>query len=94
MLELAAYFALVQIWTAIAAAVALGLFNLLLAGLVLLIAGRVAKAGGEYEVAMDLHIQPWKLCSCRRGRSQRSGFRRMGSKRYCHRSSFPRSVSW
>ena len=55
MLELAAYFALVQIWTAIAAAVALGLFNLLLAGLVLLIAGRVAKAGGEYEVAMDLH---------------------------------------
>lgn len=55
MLELAAYFALIQIWTAIAAAVALGVFNLLLAGLILLVASRAARAGNEYEVAIALH---------------------------------------
>lgn len=56
MLELAAYFALVQVWTAIAAAIALGLFNLLLAGLIVLIAGGSANGGGrEYEMAMALH---------------------------------------
>jgi hypothetical protein len=55
MLELAAYFALIQVWTAIAAAVALGLFNFVLAGVILLIAG--GKTGGdrEHDVAMALH---------------------------------------
>jgi hypothetical protein len=55
MFELAAYFALVQIWTAIAAAVALGAFNLVLAALILLVASRKGKAGEDYEVAMTLH---------------------------------------
>jgi|EndMetStandDraft_2_1072991.scaffolds.fasta_scaffold32668_4 cytochrome c biogenesis protein CcdA len=55
MLELAAYFALVQVWTAIVAAVALGVFNLLLAGLILLIASRKGRESAEYEVAMALH---------------------------------------
>lgn len=55
MLELAAYFALIQIWTAIAAAIALGLFNLLLAGLILLIASGTTGGGREHEVAMALH---------------------------------------
>jgi hypothetical protein len=55
MLELASYFALIQIWTAIAAAVALGVFNLLLAGLIFLIASRKGRDSGEYEVAMALH---------------------------------------
>ena len=55
MLELASYFALIQIWTAIAAAVALGAFNLLLAGLILLIASRKGRDSSEYEVAMALH---------------------------------------
>jgi len=55
MLELASYFALIQIWTAIAAAVALGAFNLLLAGLIFLIASWKGKDSGEYEVAMALH---------------------------------------
>jgi hypothetical protein len=55
MLELAAYFALIQIWTAIAAAVALGVFNLLLAGLILVVASRRGANSGEYEVAMALH---------------------------------------
>jgi hypothetical protein len=55
MLELAAYFALVQVWTAIASAMALGVFNLALAGFILLVAGRAGKAGGDYEVAMALH---------------------------------------
>jgi hypothetical protein len=55
MFELAAYFALVQVWTAIASAIALGAFNLVLAGLVLVAAGRAGKAGSDYEVAMALH---------------------------------------
>jgi hypothetical protein len=55
LLELAAYFALVQAWSAITAAITLGVFNLLLAGLILLIAGRKQADRGEYEVAMALH---------------------------------------
>lgn len=55
MLELAAYFALVQFWSAIAAAVALGAFNLLLAGLILLVASRKQANGSEYDLAMALH---------------------------------------
>jgi hypothetical protein len=55
MLELAAYFALIQVWTAIAAAVALGLFNFLLAGVILLIASGKGSGGREHEMAMALH---------------------------------------
>jgi hypothetical protein len=55
MFELAAYFALIQIWSAIAAALALGLFNLLLAGLIVLIAAAKTSGGREYETAMALH---------------------------------------
>ena len=55
MLELAAYFALVQVTTAIIAAVALGLFNLLLAGAIVLIAGRASEGGREHDMAMTLH---------------------------------------
>ena len=55
MFELAAYFALIQIWTAITAALALGAFNLVLAALIVLGASRKGKAGDDYEVAMTLH---------------------------------------
>jgi hypothetical protein len=55
MLELAAYFALIQIWTAIAAAVALGLFNFLLAGVILLVASGKDSGGREHEMATALH---------------------------------------
>jgi len=55
MLEFAAYFALVQITTAIIAAAALGIFNFLLAGAILLVTGRAAGGGREYDMAMALH---------------------------------------
>jgi hypothetical protein len=55
MLELASYFALVQITTALIAAIALGAFNFLLAGVIFVIAGRGAGGGREYEMAMTLH---------------------------------------
>lgn len=55
MLELAAYFSLVQIWTAIAAAVALGVFNFLIAAVVWLTASRGAGTSREYETALALH---------------------------------------
>jgi len=55
MLELAAYFALIQTWTAITAAVALGLINFVLAGAIALVARRKGAAGTEYEMALALH---------------------------------------
>jgi hypothetical protein len=55
MLELAAYFALVQYWTAIAAAVLLGVVNFVFCGAILLIASRKAKDRGEFETAVALH---------------------------------------
>lgn len=55
MLELAAYFALVQVWTAITAAVLLGVFNFLLAGLILLVAKGKGSGGREHDMAMALH---------------------------------------
>lgn len=55
MLELAAYFALIQLWSAIAAAVVLGLFNLLFAGVILLVASSKDSGGREHETAMALH---------------------------------------
>ena len=55
MLELAAYFALVQYWTAIAAAVLLGAVNFLLGGMILLVASRKTRDRGEFETAVALH---------------------------------------
>ncbi len=54
MLELAAYFALVQIWSAIAAAAILGAINFAIAGILLLIAGR-APSGRDIELANEIH---------------------------------------
>jgi len=54
--ELAAYFALVQRWDAIWSAVALGVVNLALAGLIGLVAQR-RPAGRELAVANEIHQQ-------------------------------------
>ncbi len=54
MLELAAYFALIQIWNAIAAAAALGAVNFVIAGLLLAIASR-SPSGRELELAGEIH---------------------------------------
>ena len=54
--ELAAYFALVQRWDAIWSAVALGAFDLILAGMIVLLAAR-RPAGRELAVAQDAHQQ-------------------------------------
>ena len=54
MLELAAYFALVQIWNAISAAAILGLFNFVIAAVLLVIAAR-PPAGRELELANEIH---------------------------------------
>lgn len=54
MLELAAYFALVQIWSAIIAAAALGVFNFIVAGLILLVAAR-QPSGRDLELANEIH---------------------------------------
>ncbi|MBN8989872.1 MAG: phage holin family protein [Rhizobiales bacterium] len=54
MLELAAYFALVQIWSAISAAAILGLVNFVIAAVLFVIAGR-PPAGRELELANEIH---------------------------------------
>lgn len=54
MLELAAYFALVQIWSAILAAAILGLVNFVIAAVLFVIAGR-PPAGRELELANEIH---------------------------------------
>jgi membrane protein implicated in regulation of membrane protease activity len=54
MLELSAYFALVQIWSAISAAAILGLANFLIAAVLFVIGGR-APAGRELELATEIH---------------------------------------
>lgn len=54
MLELSAYFALVQIWSAISAAAILGAVNFAIAAILFLIGGR--KPGGrELELATEIH---------------------------------------
>jgi hypothetical protein len=55
LLEFASYIALVQITTAIVAAVTLAVFNFLLAGAILLIARIGAGGGREHDMAMALH---------------------------------------
>ena len=53
-LEIAAYFTLIQIWTATASAGVLGASNLLLAGILVLIAAR-KKPDRELELAREVH---------------------------------------
>jgi len=52
--EIAAYFALVQVWNAIASAAILGLCNLAIAGLLMLLALR-RPAGRELALAKEIH---------------------------------------
>jgi len=54
MLELSAYFALVQIWSAIAAAAILGAVNFAIAAALFVIAGR-APSGRDIELANEIH---------------------------------------
>lgn len=54
MLELSAYFALVQIWSAIAAAAALGAINFVIAGVLFFVAGR-PPSGRDIELANEIH---------------------------------------
>jgi hypothetical protein len=54
MLEMAAYFALVQIWSAIYAATILGVVNFVIAAVLFVIAGR-PPAGRELELANEIH---------------------------------------
>jgi hypothetical protein len=54
MLELAAYFALVHIWSAISAAAILGVVNFVIAAVLFVMAGR-PPAGRELEFANEIH---------------------------------------
>ncbi|MET3970273.1 phage holin family protein [Bradyrhizobium sp. S3.9.1] len=54
MLELSAYFALVQIWSAIAAAAILGTVNFAIAAVLLVVAGR-PPSGRDIELANEIH---------------------------------------
>ena len=54
MLELSAYFALVQIWSAIAAAAILGAVNFVIAAILFVVGGR-APSGRDIELANEIH---------------------------------------
>ncbi|WP_426614696.1 phage holin family protein [Bradyrhizobium sp. McL0616] len=54
MLEFAAYFALVQIWSAIAAAAALGAINFVISGILFAVAKR-SPSGRDIELANEIH---------------------------------------
>jgi hypothetical protein len=54
MLELSAYFALVQIWSAISAAAILGALNFVIATILFVVAAR-APSGRELELANEIH---------------------------------------
>jgi membrane protein implicated in regulation of membrane protease activity len=54
MLELSAYFALVQVWSAISAAAILGVANFVIAAVLFVIGGR-PPAGRELELATEIH---------------------------------------
>ena len=54
MLELSAYFALVQIWSAVSAAAILGATNFMIAAVLFLLGGR-PPAGRELELATEIH---------------------------------------
>lgn len=54
MLELSAYFALIQIWSAVASAAALGAINFVIAGILFFVAGR-PPSGRDIELANEIH---------------------------------------
>jgi hypothetical protein len=54
MLELSAYFALIQIWSAISAAAILGAVNFAIAGILFIIAAR-PPSGSDLELASEIH---------------------------------------
>jgi hypothetical protein len=54
MLELSAYFALVQIWSAISAAAILGVANFVIAAVLFVVGGR-PPSGRELELATEIH---------------------------------------
>jgi hypothetical protein len=54
MLELAAYFALVQVWSATVSAAALGLFNFAVAAIILAIAS-MRPRGSDFDLASEVH---------------------------------------
>jgi hypothetical protein len=54
MLELAAYFALVQVWTAIVSAAVLGLFNFAIAAVIFLVAAN-RPLGHDLDLATEVH---------------------------------------
>src|SRR6185369_7709510 len=54
MLELAAYFALVQVWSTISAAAILGVVNFVIAAILFMISAR-PPAGRELELANEIH---------------------------------------
>ena len=54
MLELSAYFALVQVWSAISAAAILGVGNFVIAAILFVVAGR-PPSGRELELANEIH---------------------------------------
>ena len=54
MLELSAYFALVQVWSAIAAAAILGALNFVIAAILFVVGGR-APSGRDIELANEIH---------------------------------------
>ena len=54
MLELSAYFALVQVWSAISAAAILGALNFVIAAILFALAAR-PPAGRELELAAEIH---------------------------------------
>ena len=71
MLELSAYFALVQIWSAISAAAILGAANFVIAAVLFVIAAR-PPAGRELELATEIHGSASTHCKSRLGRCNRS----------------------
>ena len=54
MLELSAYFALIQIWSAVSSAAALGAINFVIAGILIFVAGR-RPSGRDIELANEIH---------------------------------------
>ena len=70
MLELSAYFALVQIWSAISAAAILGAVNFVIAAILFVIAARPPAAGANSNSRPRSTVQRSMRCSSRRGQLQ------------------------
>lgn len=78
MLELSAYFALVQTWSAIAAAAILGAVNFAIAAALFAIAGR-APSGRDIELANEIHDTSIEASSARGACAPGPGVRRGAS---------------